>query len=82
MGFLDKIKKVFDAKKGEEIIVCFHENNKGGIAKRNLMIRHDDYVYVFADSVGFSVAAGSSQTTFPASGSFPVTSLPLCTTFT
>ncbi len=41
-----------DATKGEEIIVSFHENNKGGIAKRNLMIRHDDYIYVFADSIG------------------------------
>ena len=44
-----------DATKGEEIIVSFHENNKRGIAKRNLMIRHDDHVYVFADSVGAHV---------------------------
>ncbi|MBQ8667665.1 MAG: helix-turn-helix transcriptional regulator [Lachnospiraceae bacterium] len=44
-----------DATKGEEVIVSFHENNKGGIAKRNLMIRHDDYVYVFADSIGSHV---------------------------
>ena len=40
-----------DATKGEEIIVSFHENNKNGIARVN-PIKRDDYVYVFADSVG------------------------------
>ena len=45
-----------DATKGEEIVVSFHENNKGGVAKRNSLIRHEDYVYVFADSVGSHVA--------------------------
>ncbi|WP_051204693.1 helix-turn-helix domain-containing protein [Butyrivibrio sp. VCD2006] len=40
-----------DATKGEEIVVSFHENNKDGIAKVNSISRND-YVYVFADSVG------------------------------
>ena len=40
-----------DATKGEEIVVSFHENNKNGIAKVNPISRND-YVYVFADSVG------------------------------
>lgn len=44
-----------DATKGEEIIVSFHENHKGGIAKRNLQLNRDEYVYVFADSVGSHV---------------------------
>ena len=44
-----------DATKGEEIVVSFHENNKGGIAKRNTLIRREDYVYVFADSIGSHV---------------------------
>ena len=45
-----------DATKGEEIVVSFHENNKGGVARRNSLIRRDDYVYVFADSIGSRVA--------------------------
>lgn len=40
------------AKKGEEIIVSFHENNKNGIAKRNSLIVRNSLVYVFADSIG------------------------------
>ncbi|MCR4684195.1 MAG: helix-turn-helix domain-containing protein [Lachnospiraceae bacterium] len=44
-----------DATKGEEIIVSFHENHKGGIAKRNLQLNRNEYVYVFADSVGSHV---------------------------
>ena len=41
-----------DATKGEEIIVSFHENNKHGIAKRNSLLKRNDWVYVFADSIG------------------------------
>ena len=40
-----------DTTRGEEIIVSFHENNKNGIARVNPISR-DNYVYVFADSVG------------------------------
>ena len=45
-----------DATKGEEIVISFHENNKGGIAKRNSLMRREEYVYVFADSIGSRVS--------------------------
>lgn len=38
-------------KKGEELIVSFHENHKKGIARSNSLIQRNDYVYVFADSI-------------------------------
>ena len=41
-----------DATRGEEVVVSFHENNKGGIAKQNLLMKREGFVYVFADSVG------------------------------
>ena len=44
-----------DARKGEELFVSFHENNKNGIAKRNSLIPREDWVYVFADSIGSHV---------------------------
>lgn len=44
-----------DATNGEEIVVSFHENNKGGIARRNPIRSREDMVYVFADSVGSHV---------------------------
>lgn len=44
-----------DTTRGEEIVVSFHENNKGGIARNNRLYRRDDAVYVFADSIGSHV---------------------------
>ncbi len=44
-----------DATKGEEVVVSFHENNKGGLARQNLFIKREGFVYVFADSVGSHV---------------------------
>ena len=41
-----------DATKGEEMVVSFHENNKGGVAKRNGFSANLSFVYVFADSIG------------------------------
>ncbi len=41
-----------DATKNEEVIVSFHENNNRGIAKRNSLFQRQEYVYVFADSIG------------------------------
>ena len=44
-----------DETSGSEIIVSFHENNKGGIAKRNSVLKKHEYVYVFADSISAHV---------------------------
>ena len=49
-----------DATKNEEIIVSFHENNRNGISRRNSLIRRDELVYVFADSVGSHVEGTDS----------------------
>ena len=43
-----------DATRGEEVVVSFHENNKNGIARTNIISRNE-YVYVFADSIGSHV---------------------------
>ncbi|MBE5826364.1 MAG: helix-turn-helix transcriptional regulator [Butyrivibrio sp.] len=45
-----------DATRNEEVIVSFHENNKRGIARRNSLYRRQEYVYVFADSIGSHLA--------------------------
>ncbi|WP_024865417.1 helix-turn-helix domain-containing protein [Butyrivibrio sp. FCS014] len=45
-----------DATRNEEVIVSFHENNKRGIAKRNSLYKRQEYVYVFADSIGSHLA--------------------------
>ena len=49
-----------DATKGEEIIVSFHESNKGGIAKSNYEPKRWDWVYIFADSLGSHVLGTDS----------------------
>ncbi|MCR4798502.1 MAG: helix-turn-helix domain-containing protein [Lachnospiraceae bacterium] len=41
-----------DAKKNEEVIISFHENHKDGIARKNPIVSRNEYVYVFADSLG------------------------------
>lgn len=40
-----------DAKKSEELIVSFHENNKYGIAKKNSVVTKFTDVYVIPDSI-------------------------------
>ena len=51
-----------DATKGEEVIVSFHENNKGGIARSNHKNTNNSYVYVFADSIGSQVVGTDNYT--------------------
>ncbi len=51
-----------DATKEEEIIVSFHENEKNGIAKKNPIFPKDNYVYVFAESLGSYVIPTDSYT--------------------
>ena len=49
-----------DATKGEEVIVSFHESNKGGVAKRNHESEPGEWVYVFAESLGSHVIGTDS----------------------
>ena len=49
-----------DATKGEEVIVSFHESNKGGVAKRNPESEPGEWVYVFAESLGSHVIGTDS----------------------
>ncbi len=57
---LDRIYRIsvyikVDTTKGEEIVVSFHENNKGGVAHKNPLMQKNNRVYVFADSIGSHV---------------------------
>ncbi len=51
-----------DATKEEEIIVSFHENEKNGVAKKNPIFPKNNYVYVFAESLGSYVIPTDSYT--------------------
>ncbi|SDB40242.1 Helix-turn-helix [Pseudobutyrivibrio sp. YE44] len=51
-----------DATKGEEVIVSFHENNKGGIARASKRAKNLTKVYVFADNIGSHLIGSDSYT--------------------